>query len=131
MNKWLLRPSQRRRSEYSLQNQFSFYRAQEISGNDMGLDSPPGIGFLSKLDNSSGADNTAYDHNQAPPPIYQPPQGASKVNPMQDYDMPPLGLLPHQSWPNTRQQNRVLESPPPTAQSNRSAWTGRLDPFMG
>ena len=31
----------------------------------------------------------AYNAEHAPPPVYQPPEGGSKVNPSQDYAPPP------------------------------------------
>ena len=36
----------------------------------------------------------AYNAEHAPPPVYQPPEGGSKVNPSQDYASPPPGPPP-------------------------------------
>lgn len=33
--------------------------------------------------------STAYNTGHAPPPVYQPPEGGSKVNPTQDWAVPP------------------------------------------
>ena len=76
------------------------------------------------------ADNTVYNHNQFPRPIYQPPQAASKINPVLGYDVPPLGPPPQRSSSKVRQENGVLETPTPTARSSRSPWAGRLDTFI-
>ncbi|MCJ1407890.1 hypothetical protein MMC19_001961 [Ptychographa xylographoides] len=76
-HKWMIPQSQRKRlNPAALQNQFSFYRAN-TPGYDLEAFPPP-----------------VYDANSAPPPTYQPPAGASKVNPAQEYDMPPPGAPP-------------------------------------
>ncbi|MCJ1360436.1 MAG: hypothetical protein MMC33_010441 [Icmadophila ericetorum] len=87
-----------------VQNQFSFYRAQEEGA--YGLeDMPPPV----------------YDPNHPPPPLYQPPQGASKVNPRQDYDRPPAG-----SPPQSAPRKHSAELPPRPAPRS---WSSRINPF--
>jgi len=78
-HKFLVPYAQRAQFDLGLQNQFSFYRAQNQG---YGMDeTPPPI----------------YDPNHVPPPTYQPPEGPFKVHANQDYAMPPPDPSPRQT----------------------------------
>jgi len=80
-HRWLLTRSQRARFASPRQNNFSFYRQQD--GYAMHGYAPPPPAYNRDADNA---------------PAYTPPQGASKINPSQNYaEMPPPGSPPPHS----------------------------------
>ncbi|KAI4141887.1 MAG: hypothetical protein L6R39_005148 [Caloplaca ligustica] len=91
-HRWLLPRSQRIR--YAPQ-QFSFYHHQQAPYEMQPYPPPP----------------PAYHHNEMPPPPqYEPPQGASKLNPNQQYTAPP--------------------GPPPAGESSRSGPPSPVSPIQ-
>ena len=55
------------------------------------------------------ADGTAYNTDHVPPPVYQPPEGGSKINPHQDWAaVPPPGPPPgHEAGESSRMMETV------------------------
>lgn len=88
------------------------------------------------------ANRTAYNNTEhIPPPVYQPPEHGSKVNPVQDWAAPPAGPPPANVNggeasaamqnvplnPSTEgQQNAAPDSP---IQPPRRGMFSRLNPF--
>ena len=72
------------------------------------------------------ADNEAYNTDNVPPPTYQPPEGGSKVNPHQDYAVPPPGPPPVGAPSSSDQENQVAERPVRPA---KARWMNRVNPF--
>ncbi|MCJ1242831.1 hypothetical protein MMC30_000026 [Trapelia coarctata] len=107
-HRWMVPNQNRTRQASTIQNQFSFYRAGP-SEYDLEAYPPP-----------------VYDPNHVMPPAYQPPEGASKANPSQDYDVPPPGAPPSQVAAVRVDNEAVIESPPPTARSVRSPWLSKF-----
>ncbi|KAL6715811.1 hypothetical protein ACLMJK_006772 [Lecanora helva] len=83
----------------------------------------------------------AYHADHIPPPVYQPPQGGSKVNPAQEWDVPPPGPPPGHAngaepsdamesvplGPASGSHSPVTEEPPLPAK--KSGRLSRLNPF--
>jgi len=102
-HRFLVPPADRAKFESSpeFQNQFSFYRVngQGYDMNNMGA--PP-----------------VYDASRPVPPTYQPPEGASKANPSQGFEV--------QS--SLEAQQNPSYGMPASARSPRSGWA-KLNPF--
>lgn len=82
-HRWLLPRRQRARFDPSLQNEYQYRAAQDGYAMHGWAPPPP-----------------AYNAEMAPPPTYQPPVGASKVNPSQNaYTVPPPVGEPSQGSP--------------------------------
>ncbi|MCJ1482818.1 hypothetical protein MMC06_002984 [Schaereria dolodes] len=108
--KWLLPRSQRLRFQSGHQNDFSFYRTQNSYNDGYGLQAfPP----------------PAYNSDHVPPPTYQPPEGASKINPDQDYAIPPPGHPPGVLF-SFDAENQMPGRP---AQPPRARWMRKINPF--
>jgi len=76
------------------------------------------------------ANHPAYHAEHIPPPVYQPPEGGSKVNPTEDWAVPPAGPPPGHAeagGPSTAMQGVPL-GPEPTGQAqvaSESAMQGK------
>lgn len=87
------------------------------------------------------ADGIAYNTEHVPPPVYQPPEGGSKINPHQDWAaVPPPGPPPgHEAGESSRTmdtvplnqgeagQDSAAEQPP--VQTENLGLMSRLNPF--
>ncbi|MCJ1425776.1 hypothetical protein MMC29_003676 [Sticta canariensis] len=105
-HRWLLPRSQRAR--FPPHNVFSIHQQQAGYNDGYQMQSYP---------------PPAYDSSHAPPPAYQPPQGASKINPSQEWGVPPSeSPVPGESS-STGQMNR----PPPIEASSNAASTGSIE----
>ena len=69
---------------------------------------PPGKTYKS-LVRRNDADGIAYNTDHVPPPVYQPPDGGSKINPHQDWAaVPPPGPPPgHEAGESSRMMETV------------------------
>ena len=115
-SKWLLPRSQRARYQPHLmqpQNDFSFYQAQNGNGEGYGMHAfpPPGMPTSNLQTKWLSTDESAYNQNHEAPPTYQPPMGSSKVNPSQDYAVPPPGAPPSFGSSNSSQRDGPIYRP--------------------
>ncbi|MCJ1444213.1 MAG: hypothetical protein MMC23_004714 [Stictis urceolatum] len=106
-HRFLVPDHQKQKPPSALQNEFSFYRV-ENEGYQMDHMQPP-------------PPPPGYDPNAPMPPSYQPPEGATKLDPNQSYDVPPPGPPPN------------AELPPRQPKPNNSLMSraGRLVPKFG
>jgi len=101
-HRWLITRRQRAQFEPPPQNNVSFYRAQD--GYAMHGYAPP---------------PPAYNPDGDNVPAYTPPEGASKVNPAQNYaEIPPPGPPPSHSEEGPSQKGPVVTVTPPEASSS-------------
>ncbi|KAI9784826.1 MAG: hypothetical protein M1839_001556 [Geoglossum umbratile] len=103
-HRWLIPRAQRAQFEPESQNQFSFYQAQNGPydyNQSMNPQAPP----------------PAYNPDLAPPPTYQPPTGASKVDPIQSptYTPPPQPPAVGPSFGFQQTGVAASSEPPPPA----------------
>ncbi len=102
---WLVTRNQRARFDPPPQNNFSFYRQQD--GYAMHGYAPP---------------PPAYNPDAENVPAYTPPEGASKINPTQNYaDIPPVGPPPShsQSGPSPKAPEIAVTAPESASTSYR------------
>lgn len=82
------------------------------------------------------ADSTAYHTENIPPPSYQPPQGGTKVNPTQEWAVPPPGPPPGYAGEGSSTMQSVPLNPASIGQQNlaseapkKPGMMARLNPF--
>ena len=71
------------------------------------------------------ADFAAYNAEHGPPPVYQPPEGGSKINPSQDYARPPPGPPPRQI-PEEASSSAMHNVPLHQASAGQETFSGDL-----